>query len=61
MKNLKEKFLPEYNCKSVEEIKEFYSYFYPHETTFKEMRENNPELYCKMKNYEIILKLMNYI
>lgn len=58
---MKERFLPEHICKTIDEIEEFYWYFYPHETYFADMKLDSPELFCKMKNYEMILKLNNRI
>ncbi len=49
----------DYKPKTLEEIKQFYWHWYPHEITFFELKEINPELYCKLKNYEQVLKLLN--
>ena len=54
-------FLPEYECKNLDEAEKFYAYFYPHETTWQEMRQFSPELWCKMMRYELALKLNNRI
>ena len=57
----KEKFLPETECKTIEEMLEFYEYFYPHETTFAEMKQANPELFRKMQIFETCLKILKKI
>lgn len=50
---------PEHICTSLDEIEDFYNFFFPHETSFSELKKINPELYCKMKNFELVLRLHN--
>lgn len=35
---------------SIEQVEEFFWEHYPHETSWGELREANPELYCRLLN-----------